>query len=230
MTETVITVQGRDVARHAAERAVVRLGVSFDGPARDAVFTDASTAAESLRGAIESLHDSSAGPITTWSSDSIQVWSDRPWNQDGKQLPLVYHARIGFTAEFDDFDALSRFLERQAAADGVAISWVEWKLTDERKDAATTEVRARAVADATRKAQTYADAIGLTRVRAIAIADPGMLGDQSSASGGGFEFAAAAPRMMKASMDSAASPELSLKPEEIEVAAVVDARFVASAG
>lgn len=228
MTETVITVQGRSTARHAAERAVVRLGVSFDGPARDAVFAKANAAAETLRDAIQSLHDAAAGPITTWSSDSIQVWSDRPWNQDGKQLPLVYHARIGFTAEFSDFDSLSRFLEQQAAADGVTINWVEWKLTDERKDAATTEVRALAVADATRKAQTYADAIGLTKVRAIAIADPGMLGDQVGVSGAGFEFAAAAPRMMKASMDSAGGPELSLKPEEIEIAVVVDARFVAS--
>lgn len=228
MTETVITVQGRHVARHAAERAVVRLGVSFDGPARDAVFAETNTAAEALREAIESLHDASAGPITTWSSDSVQVWSDRPWNQDGKQLPLVYHARIGFTAEFDDFDALSRFLEQRAAADGVTISWVEWKLTDERKDAVTTEVRALAVADATLKAQTYANAIGLAQLRAIAIADPGMLGDQVGASGGGHDFAGAAPRMMKASMDSAGGPELSLKPEEIEIAVVVDARFVAS--
>lgn len=230
MTETVITVQGRNVARHAAERAVVRLGVSFDGPQRDAVFAKASAAAETLRDGIQPLHDSSSGPITTWSSDSVQVWGDRPWNNEGKQLALVFHARIGFTAEFNDFDALSRFLEQQATADGVTINWVEWKLTDERKDAVTTEVRALAVADAVAKATVYARAVGLATLRAVAIADPGMLGDQSSASGGGFEFAAAAPRMMKASMDSVGGPELSLKPEEIEVAVVVDARFVASAG
>lgn len=228
MTETVITVQGRHVARHPAERAVVRLGVSFDGSARDAVFAQANAAAEALRDGIQSLHNATAGPVVTWSSDSVQVWGDRPWNQDGKQLPLVFHARIGFTAEFDDFDALSRFLEQQAAADGVAISWVEWKLTDGRKDVATTEVRALAVADATRKAETYAHAVGLTTVRPVAIADPGMLGDQVGASGGGFEFTAAAPRMMKASMDAGGGPELSLKPEEIEIAVVVDARFTAS--
>lgn len=228
MTETVITVQGHNTARHAAERAVVQLGVSSDGAARDAVFSEANEAGELLRESIQSLHNATAGPVVSWSSDSIQVWSDRPWNQDGTQLPLVFHARIGFTAEFNDFDALSRFLEQQAASDRVAINWVEWKLTDERKDAVTTEVRALAVADAVRKAETYAQAIGLTKVRAIAIADPGMLGDQVGASGGSHEFATSAPRMLKASMDAGGGPELSLKPEEIEIAAVVDARFVAS--
>src|SRR5690606_30332455 len=103
MTETVITVQGRNVARHPAERAIVRLGVSFDGPARDAVFTQANAAAETLREGIQSLHNATAGPVVTWSSDSVQVWGDRPWNQDGTQLPLVFHARVGFTAEFNDF-------------------------------------------------------------------------------------------------------------------------------
>lgn len=227
MTETVITVQGRNVARHPAERAVVSLTVNFDGPARDAVFAKANAAAETLRGEVERLHDTDAGPVRLWSSDSVQVWGDRPWNNEGKQLAMVFHARIGFTAEFDDFDALSRFLEQQATVDGVTIGWVQWKLTDERTDAVTAEVRALAVANAVEKATVYANAVGLKTVRAVAIADPGMLGDQSAASGG-FEFAAAAPRMMKASMDAGAGPELSLKPEEIEVAVTVDARFVAS--
>lgn len=227
MTETVITVQGRSVARHAPERAVVRLSVGFDGPAREKVFTQANTAAETLRLAITELHDTTAGPVVSWSSDTIQVWADRPWNQDGKQLPLVYHARIGFTAEFGDFDALSRFLERHAEAGGVTISWVEWKLTDAKQDAVDTEVRSAAVANATEKATVYAAAVGLTTVRAVAVADPGMLGDPGGSSGGGFEFAAAAPRMMK-SLDAGGGPELNLKPQELEVVAVVDARFVAS--
>lgn len=228
MTETVITVQGRHVARHDPERAVVSLAVAFDGPARDGVFAKANAAAEVLRAELERLHDADAGPVRLWSSDSVQVWGERPWNNEGRQLAMVFHARIGFTAEFDDFDALSRFLEQQATVDGVTTGGVQWTLTDERTDAVTAEVRTLAVADAVEKATAYASAVGLTTVRAVAIADPGMLGEQASASGGGFEFAAAAPRMMKASMDAGGGPELSLRPEKIEVAVTVDARFVAS--
>lgn len=227
MTETVITVQGRSIARHAPERAVVQLSVGFDGPSREKVFTQASAAAESLRLAIVELHDETAGPVVSWSSDSLQVWADRPWNQDGTQLPLVHHARVGFTAEFSDFDALSRFLALHADAEGVTIGGVEWKLTNSKQDAVDTEVRSAAVANATEKARVYADAVGLTTVRAVAIADPGMLGDLGGASsGGGFEFAASAPRMLKA-MDTG-GPELNLQPRELEVVALVDARFVAS--
>lgn len=226
MAETTITVQGQHSAFYPAERATVRLGISFDGPRRESVFDAANAAADVVRSRVTALHDGKAGPITWWSSDSVQVWGDRPWNQEGKQLPLVYHARIGFSVKFSDFEALARFLEELAARDGVTIGSIEWTLTEARTTSVTTEVRSRAVKDAVEKATVYAQSIGLGSVRAIAIADPGMLGDQVGASGGGMQFASSS-RAFKA-MDAAGSPELSLKPEEIEIAAIVDARFVAS--
>ncbi len=226
MTETVITVQGQHSAFYPAERATVSLSIHFDGPRREPVFAVANAAAEDVRGRVTALHDGKAGPVTWWSSDSVQVWGDRPWNQEGKQLPVVYHARIGFSVKFSDFDALARFLEELAARDGVTIGSIEWALTEARKTSVTTEVRSRAVKDAVNKATVYAQSIGLGSVRAVAIADPGMLGDQVGASGGGMQFASSS-RAFKA-MDAAGSPELSLKPEDIEIAAIVDARFVAS--
>jgi hypothetical protein len=70
----------------------------------------------------------------------------------------------------------------------------------------------------------YAQSIGLGSVTAVAIADPGMLGDQVR--GGG---APEASFMRAKSVGAGGSePSLSLKPEDIEVSAVVDARFVAS--
>lgn len=226
MTETVITVQGQHASFHPAERATVHLSIHFDGARRGPVFDAATTAAEDVRGRVSALHDSQKGPVTWWSSDSVQVWGDRPWNQEGKQLPVVYHARINFTAKFGDFGALARFVEDMAGLDGITISRLEWTLTDARRVAVTAEVRSRAVKDAVSKATVYAQSIGLGSVRAIAIADPGMLGDQVGTAGGGMQLASSS-RQFKA-MDAAGAPELSLKPEDIEVAAVVDARFVAS--
>ena len=71
------------------------------------------------------------------------------------------------------------------------------------------------------KASVYAQSIGLGSVTAVALADPGMLGDQVR--GGGTPEAS----FMRAKSVGGGEPSLSLKPEDIEVSAVVDARFVA---
>lgn len=226
MADTIITVQGEHSAWYPAERATVRASIQVDGPKREAVFSSAVSASDAVRTSIETLFDKQTGPITWWSSDSVRVWSDRPWNNEGKQLPLVFHAAVDFSAKFLDFDALSRWVEAVAAIEFVTIGSISWDLTDATRTSVTTEVRSRAVKDAVAKATVYAQSIGLGSVTAIALADPGMLGDPS-ASG-----AAPAP-MMRAAMkmqafDGGGAPTLALKPEEIAVASVVDARFIAS--
>lgn len=225
MTDTIITVQGEYSAWYPAERATVSASVHADGPKRDAVFARAVEASDAVRNLIESIHDKDAGPITWWSSDSVRVWSERPWNNEGKQLPLVYHASVDLTAKFKDFEALSRWVESAAGIDAVTIGSISWDLTDATRTSATVEVRSRAVKDAVAKASVYAQSIGLGSVTAIALADPGMLGDPS---GGAMP---APPMMARASMkaqfDSGGGAQLALKPEEIAVASVVDARFIA---
>ena len=220
MAETVITVRGEFSAWYPAERATVVASIQVDGAARDAVFSAATTAADTVRASIESLHDSAAGPVTWWSSDSVRVWSERPWNNEGKQLDLVYSAAIGFRVKFSDFAALALWVEQTSAVDGATIASVSWDLTDATRNAVTTEVRSRSVKDAVTKASVFAQSIGLGSISAIALADPGMLGDQSSA-----PTPIAEMRMMKSMSDGDGS--LQLKPEEIEVSSVVDARFVA---
>ena len=227
MVDTIITVQGEYSAWYPAERATVRAGVHTDGPKRDAVFERALASAEALRASIEALYDKDAGPITWWTADSVRVWSERPWNNEGKQLAPVFHAALDVTAKFKDFSVLARWVEDAAAIDAVTVGSISWDLTDATKTSATGEVSSRAVKDAVAKAQVFAQSIGLASVTAIALADPGMLGDPSSASG-----AMPAPMFrgaMKAqAFDGAGAPSLALKPEEIAVESVVDARFVAS--
>jgi uncharacterized protein len=227
MSGTIITVQGEHSAWYPAERATVHVAVHAFGAKREPVFAKALAAAERLRAMIEPMVDKDAGPVTWWSSDRVSVWSERPWNNEGKQLPLVYHASLDVTAKFKDFDALSRFVEDAAVLDDVTIASVSWDLTEATKTSANTEVRSRAVKDAVAKASVFAQAVGLAKVTAVAIADPGMLGDQG-AGGGGYPQ----PAMMKSAMRSfdaqSAAPQLQLKPEEIAISSVVDARFSAS--
>jgi uncharacterized protein YggE len=222
MTETTITVQGRFSAYYAAERATVELAVHHEAGDRTTAFDATMRAADVVRSTIGALHDTAAGPITWWASDSVQVWNERPWNNDGVQLPPVFHARITFTAKFSDFDVLARWIESAASVDGVTVSSIAWSLTEARSTGVTAEVRSRAVKDAVAKASVYAQSIGLGTVTAIAIADPGMLGDQVQGNG-----PAEAGLLRAAKMSGGYEPALSLKPEDIEVWAVVDARFIA---
>ena len=227
MTETTITVQGEYSAWYPAERATVGASVHSYGAKRDTVFAKAVAASDAVRTLIEASYDKHDGPITWWSSESVRVWSERPWNNEGKQLAPVFHAALDFSAKFKDFEALARWVEAAAAITDVTVSSITWDLTEATKTSATVEVRSRAVKDAIAKASVFAQSIGLGKVTATALADPGMLGDPGASPSPAPMFAS--QRMVKASFDSGGgAPQLALKPEEIAVSSVVDARFVAS--
>ncbi|HEV7951457.1 MAG TPA: SIMPL domain-containing protein, partial [Glaciihabitans sp.] len=143
MNETIISVRGEFSAHYPAERATVHADVSSDGPDRQTVFDAATAAVASVAALTTPMHNATDGPITEWSSDTVSVWSDRPWNAEGAQLPLVYHARIGVTAQFSDFSALARWIEGALAIDGVGVTAVDWTLTAGRTTTVTAEVCSR---------------------------------------------------------------------------------------
>ncbi|WP_167052134.1 SIMPL domain-containing protein [Salinibacterium sp. ZJ77] len=221
---TVITVQGQHTARYAAERGTAHLAVSFDGPEREEVVTSATSTARQITEHIDSLHDASAGPIVSWSSDRVRVWSDRPWNNEGAQLPLVHHAQISITVAFSEFETLADVLGLFTVMPGVHLGGIEWELTKATRISALAEVRSRAVSDATDKARVYAQAVGLGTVRAVAIADPGMLGTGSPEP--------LVPRMemmmARGTASDISGPKFAFTPDQIEVSAAVDARFEAN--
>jgi uncharacterized protein len=225
MTDTIITVQGEHSAWYPAERATVRAGVHAWGPKRDAALDRAKRSAAAIRESVEPRYDRDAGPITWWASDSVRVWSERPWSDDGKQQPPVFHAAQDFTVKFRDFEELTSWVETTAEVADAVVASIEWDLTESTRTSATAEVRSRAVKDAVAKATVFAQSIGLRQVKAIALADPGMLGEQGSAGGG----VPASPMMARSvAFKGASAPSLALKAEEIAVSATVDARFVAS--
>lgn len=222
MADTIITVQGEAETRIPAERARVSAGVHAWGPEREAVFARAVAAADAISSLTEPLLEPHEGAVRSWSKERVRVWSERPWNNEGKQLDPVQHAALDVQAVFADFDALARWVEKVALIPDAQLSSIEWELTDETRLGALGGVRSDAVADAVAKATTYAKAIGLGTVTAIAVADPGMLGDRGGNEGGGMPYRMSA---MKASDSMVA--ELEFRPEPIVLTAAVDARFVA---
>ncbi|WP_255513547.1 SIMPL domain-containing protein [Homoserinibacter sp. GY 40078] len=221
---TEITVQGHFTAWIPAERATVSIVVGFDGPERSSVLSSVTAAVQTVTSSIAPLHDPQDGPVTWWSSDRIRVWAQRPWNTEGKQLAPVHHASIAVSVKFKDFDALAEWLTEAATVPGVQVSGIEWALTQARRTSVTTEVRSRAVKGAADKARVFAQAIGASDVRAVAISDPGMLGVRSTAD-------TTSPATMRAAASTGSGGGdrvLDFTPEDIEVSVSVDARFEAS--
>ncbi|UJP40969.1 SIMPL domain-containing protein [Cellulomonas palmilytica] len=223
MQQTVVTVEGRFEHHRPAERGTVTLAVGFEGPARDDVVRRTTELHARVVEQVRAMHAPSSGPVTWWSSDRMSVGSRRPWNNEGKQLPLVHHAAVRLEVKFSDLGRLAAWVEQVSALDGVTMQGVRWTLTEATRRTLTLDARRRAVADALDRARVYAGALGLTDVRAVAVAEPGMLSDAGRPTGVGESVAAA--RTGKAAGDGAG---LELKPEDITVAAAVHARFAAS--
>lgn len=223
MTETIITVSGNFSGFYRPERAQLEITVSHDGADRDTVVGAASRDAEAVTARISRSVDDNRGPVVSWSSDALRVWSERAWSPLGEQLPPVHHAVIGFIVTVSDFVELARMAGELALVPGVVIADLRWSLTDATRAMALAEVRSKAVDDAVVKATGYAGSVGLATIRAIAIADEGMLDGAGSPAGGRHPV----DTLRMASATSGAT-ELRFTPADLRIEAVVDARFSAT--
>ncbi|MDN4614877.1 SIMPL domain-containing protein [Leifsonia sp. F6_8S_P_1B] len=221
MADTIITVQGEYELRHPAERGTVRLLVAYDGEDREETLALATQRHQQLARELRDLQEGTSGPVAQWSSDSLRVWGERPWNQEGRRLPVVFHAQVGVEAVFGELGALSDWVGVVSLLDGVQVEGVTWGLTEARRQSLTQEARRRAVENAVAKATVYATSLGLSSVRPVALSDPGMLGD------GAAPPQPPQPMFARAAADLGGAT-LALKPEDLTIAVQVHARFAAS--
>lgn len=220
MSDVTITVRGENESRTAPERATIRVTVRTEGPGRASVVDEVMRLAEPIRASITQRKD--AGTVADWTSKRLAVSADRPWNNEGKRLALVYRASIDFSATFSDPSELSLWVSEISAWDGVEVGWVDWHLTPETRARVERDVASSAVSVAVARAEAYANALGLTNVTPLEIADVGLISHGQ---------APGAPQMLKArgaafAADSA--PTMEYEPDEIVVSATVEARFSAS--
>jgi hypothetical protein len=218
---TEIIVRGSFSAFRPPERATVHATLGYEGPAIEPAYERVVRDLDTVRSSITPLHKPDAGPVTWWSTGQVRTWANRPWNNEGKQLPLVHHASVDIQVKFSDFTALSRWVGGHVTeTGGFSLSRIEWALTTEHRDELVAQVHTQAVQDAVTRAQRYSDALALGRVRPVAIGDAGMVcrpPDDSSS-----------PPMMRAmAVRGGVAPEIEFAPADIEVSVAVDAKFVA---
>ncbi|MGP3536074.1 SIMPL domain-containing protein [Microbacterium sp. RD1] len=215
MSEVIVTVRGEKERSVAPERAVLQLAVRADGPERGRVVERVTGRAEPLRDDL--IAHQRSGEVIEWSSNRVSVWSERPWNSEGRQLPPVHHASIEISATFGDFAALSWWVGESADTEEVQITDVRWELSPETRAEVERHVAAEAVHVAVERARAYAEALGLESVSPLEMADAGLL----------LPKADQPPRMLRAMAVDASAPTLALQPADIVVAAAVEARFLA---
>ena len=215
MTPLEITVRGRAERRYPPERATLHLQTTFNdldsATAHGKAVQLQSEISAELRRLVE------AGAATTWHSDNIHVYGQRPWVNGVESPQIVFTTSISISVEFVDFDALATFLTDWAGREGVQVGSISWDVTAENRRLYEDDVRREAVGDAIRKADSYADACRRGPVAVVALADPDMLGSGPPD--------APAPMMARAMYDSAGSGSLELRADDVVVAAAVDARF-----
>lgn len=218
MHEIVITVRGESEARIAPERAVVSAAVTSDGSERPGVVEAVTRLAAPVSAALDRL--TAAGSVSEWSSSQMAVWSERPWNADGRQLDPVHHATIEVVATFTDLDALSSWLTDVAEVDGIRVASIDWQLTSDSRTTIERDTATAAVGRAVARARAYAAALGRGSVEPIEIADVGLL----SAPGATSTPERTAAVFARSTSDAGAGG-LDLRPADVVVTAAVEARF-----
>jgi uncharacterized protein YggE len=216
---TTIAVTGRAEEKIAPELGVVTLSVGVQGAGRDDVFARTGAAHERLLADVRGLEAS--GSLDAWSAGQLRVWSYRPWNAEGTQLPLVHQACADVEVIFTDLARLGEWLGDAAGVAELTIGGVDWRLTDATRRRVQEAAQRGAVADAVAKARVYASALGLGTPAPVELADHGMLSAQPLPP---------APKamLMRASADvGGGAPMTEFAPAQLVIEASVDARFTA---
>lgn len=215
---TTIAVTGRAEERIAPELGAVTLSVGGSGAAREHVYGRTSAAHERLLADVRALEAS--GALETWSAGQLRVWSYRPWNNEGRQLPVVHQASADVEVVFKDLSRIGEWVGEAAGSDEITIGGIDWRLTEETRRRVQETAQRAAVADAVTKAQVYASALGLGAPTPVELADQGLLAVQPGPP---------VPKamMMRAVADVGGAAPTEFAPQELVIEAAVDARFTA---
>jgi len=216
-----ITVAGTGTASLKPERATVHLSAGFEGPDPQTSLARTTDLVRRLADQIIRFEATRPSP-TTWSAVlPIRTRSWRPYSDKGNLTPLVYAAVAQVQVKFRDFGALARFVDDWGGEEGVTLQSVQWALTEATRQEQERRVLAQAVSQARDRARVVAAAADAGDVRFLEVADPGLLGGERP--GAPQPLAMSARPAAAAAMGGGGPVELA--PEDIEVSAVVHARF-----
>ena len=233
MAPTTFHVEGYSVLRHRAERAVLNVHVTSNGPEKETPSMNVITTAQQLQDLFKQ-HTASDGAvkdasITSVTMASITTNSHIPRDEKNQPLPREFTATTSFRVKFSDFGVLGRIAKQLATIEHVELRGVGWELTDETEASLASKCRRNAVKNALDKASDYTEALGLSKNLKVDEVNEGSLSGQNSTPWRHRKAAATAEFMSQSNFatGSASVVEATLKfePEELQVSATVGVKF-----
>ncbi|MCJ1432706.1 hypothetical protein MMC27_002063 [Xylographa pallens] len=220
-----INVTGASKVSRNAERGVLSIAVSSEGPSQDTVSEAVTSTSNHLRATFRDLSPKTASgeatpdaAITIFSMTALTTKTYIPEDRQGNPLPpRLYSANTSFQVIFRDFEKLAEVAGMLFTTPHVSIVSTKWRLTDVTLAGLASETRQMAMRDAVRKAEDLAEVVG-RQVFAVEITDHGSLSG-----------ARTMQTARKASPSSGVQGigTLALEPEDVELSASLSAKFVA---
>ena len=233
MAPTTFHVEGYSVLRHRAERAVLNVHVTSNGPEKETPSMNVITTAQQLHDMFKqhtASDDASNGaPITKITMASITTSSAIPRDEKGRTLQREFTTTTNFSVKFSDFGVLGTIAKQLATIEHVELRGVTWELTDNTHASLASQCRRDAVKNALSKAVDYTEALGLSGNLKVDEVNEGGLSGQARSPWRhrkAVDFASSMSQSLFAT-GSASVVEATLKfePDELQVSAAVAVKF-----
>ena len=225
-----ITVTGHAESAVVPNRCTVVLRVHADGTSRKRAAEPVTDAVARITDLVTELGERSPSPVKRWAFDRIRHSRRRPYSREGKTRPWVYNSSASITVTFGEFGEIGAFVDQVSALEVVTVADLRWWITRKAQQKHIARVRELAVHDALGKATAYTKSLDSNTIRAVAIADPGMLGSHPAPvhAAGATTMRTAMLRSDAPSASEDTGPAFVLEPERITLTADIEARFEAS--
>jgi uncharacterized protein YggE len=210
-----VVVRGTAEVRALPDRAVVHVTIDGEGGNREDAYANAArlaTAVDAVLVAYESALDRST-------TTALLVHPKTRWRR-GESVRTGWRASRSSVVEVTDFGRLGDLLAELTTA-GAQLGGPAWRLDPD--NAAHTEARRAAAADARRRAEAYAAALGLQVSGVSWVAEPGLR--QGGGDGGYGGYPVARSMAVAAGPAEADTGTIEVSVEEITVPASVEVGF-----
>lgn len=214
--ETTLDISANAKVKRAPDIAYITAGVSEEAETAVAAMAAQAKAMTSMMEALKSAgiadKDMQTSNISLNPVHDYVEETDPAGRRSGKQVLRGYSASNQLTVKVTDLDSLGETLDSLVAAGGNSFSGLNFALEDAGE--ARDEARRKAVADATARAELYADAVGMRVARIVSISETG-----------GFDPMPAPMGRMMAMNESADMSSTPISGGEISYSATVNIRF-----
>jgi hypothetical protein len=164
---TMLSVNAEGSSEAAPDMATISLGVSTEGATAQAALAENARRMDALIQALRRAGLAERDIQTT----NVSVYPQQQY-RDGEAPRITgYQANNTVTARVRDLDRLGRIIDAAVAAGGNTVNGVSF--SHQNPDAQLDIARRNAIAEARRRAELYADALGMSVARVVAVSESG---------------------------------------------------------